>query len=185
MTAKLKTIDVKGKAYITVNERLKYFREAYPDHSLETVIVQVDDATALLQALIKNAEGRVLATGTAYERANTPGSMVNRTSHVENAETSAWGRALGNFGIGIDTSVASAEEVKTAQANQGAASPEQLALIGSLVKDLGKDEAKMWEFYGVRDGKPSAMQAATIITQLSAAKRNLAKEPDSLSTPQQ
>ena len=37
---------------------------------------------------------------------------------MENCETSAWGRALGNLGIGLDTSVASAEEVQNAIANQ-------------------------------------------------------------------
>jgi ssDNA-binding Zn-finger/Zn-ribbon topoisomerase 1 len=40
--------------------------------------------------------------------------MINKTSFVENCETSAWGRALGNLGIGIDDSIASAEEVDMA-----------------------------------------------------------------------
>ena len=43
---------------------------------------------------------------------------INETSYVENCETSAWGRALGNFGIGIDTSVASADEVVNATNSQ-------------------------------------------------------------------
>ena len=40
--------------------------------------------------------------------------MVNKTSYIENCETSAWGRALGNLGIGINESIASAEEVVSA-----------------------------------------------------------------------
>ena len=45
-------------------------------------------------------------------------TFINKTSYVENCETSAWGRALANFGIGLDTSVASADEVQNAIANQ-------------------------------------------------------------------
>ena len=57
-----------------------------------------------------------MATGLAQEKENS--SFINKTSFVENCETSAWGRALGNLGIGIDTAVASAEEVKNAILNQ-------------------------------------------------------------------
>ena len=46
------------------------------------------------------------------------GSFINKTSYVENCETSAWGRALANFGIGLGTSVASADEVANAIENQ-------------------------------------------------------------------
>jgi hypothetical protein len=41
-------------------------------------------------------------------------SYINKTSYVENCETSAWGRALANFAIGVDASVASADEVANA-----------------------------------------------------------------------
>ena len=62
--------------------------------------------------MVLNEDGRVIADGIAEE---TKGStFINKTSYIENCQTSAWGRALGNLGIGIDTSIASAEEVKTA-----------------------------------------------------------------------
>ena len=112
--SKLKTINIKGKQYVTVNERLKAFREHFEDYALETELVEVNDKQALIRATIKDPSGRIIATGTAYERADQKGSMVNATSHVENCETSAWGRALGNFGIGIDDSVATADEVVNA-----------------------------------------------------------------------
>ena len=54
-----------------------------------------------------------MATGFAEETLSDDWKNVNSTSMIENCETSAWGRALGNLGIGIDTSVASAEEVET------------------------------------------------------------------------
>src|SRR5688572_8471791 len=115
----LKTTNIKGKQYVEVNERLKYFREHFPGYSLETELIEVNPDTALMRAVIRDNQdgGRIIATGTAFERKDNPSSMVNKTSHVENCETSAWGRALGNFGIGIDSSVASAEEVHNAQAN--------------------------------------------------------------------
>mgnify|MGYP007029096494 CR=1 FL=1 len=57
-----------------------------------------------------------MAKGIAYEE--TGASRINSTSYVENCETSAWGRALANLGIGIDTSIASSSEVANAIANQ-------------------------------------------------------------------
>ena len=62
------------------------------------------------------SNGNVLATGHASEKDGS--SFINKTSALENAETSAVGRALGILGIGIDTSIASAEEVGNAVQNQ-------------------------------------------------------------------
>ena len=124
----MKSIDIKGKAYITVNERLKYFREqkAFEGWQLITEVIRFNDAQiiqlsspdkdgnslrgkpsdTLIKASIISNDGVVMATGHAYEKESS--SFINQTSFVENAETSAMGRALGNLGIGIDTSIASA-----------------------------------------------------------------------------
>ena len=67
-------------------------------------------------AEVTNNDGDVIATGTAYEKENS--TFINKTSYIENCETSAVGRALGMAGFGIDTSVASAEEVANAIKNQ-------------------------------------------------------------------
>jgi len=109
---KLKTVNIKGKEYVPVNERLKYFREHYPEYGLISEVIKADELSALIKASIVNQEGKVLADGTAFEIAGA--GYINKTSHVENAETSAWGRALGNFGIGIDASVATADEIVNA-----------------------------------------------------------------------
>jgi hypothetical protein len=110
---KLPTVNIKGKEYVMVKDRLKYFRETHStEFSLTTDIVKLDDNVCVLKAYIKDINGRVIAEGMASElKAN---SMINKTSYVENCETSAWGRALANFGIGIDDSVGSADEVATA-----------------------------------------------------------------------
>jgi|TARA_B100001250_G_C19802252_1_gene791635 hypothetical protein len=113
---KLKTTTIQGKQYVEVNERLKYFRATYPKFSLLSEVIEKTDTTILIKATIYNEKDRAVATGLAEEKAGS--SFINKTSHVENCETSAWGRALGNLGIGLDTSVASAEEVQNAIANQ-------------------------------------------------------------------
>ena len=112
----MKTIDVKGKPYVEVNERLKHFRENYKDWALESEIVSLENGVCVIKATVKNPEGIIKATGYAYEKEGS--TFINKTSFIENCETSAWGRALGNLGIGIDTSIASAEEVQNAVLNQ-------------------------------------------------------------------
>ena len=109
---KLKTIKIKGKEYVEVNERLKYFRNNYPNYSLTSKITHIDSEMVVIQSDILDPEGRVLASGHAHEEKSS--SFINKTSYVENCETSSWGRALANFGIGIDSSVASANEVDIA-----------------------------------------------------------------------
>jgi hypothetical protein len=113
---KLKTVNIKGKFYVEVNERLIYFRNNYPNFSLTSEVLEKTDKSILILATITNEEGKVIATGMAEEEKGS--TFINKTSYVENCETSAWGRALGNFGIGIDTSVASANEVGNAIVNQ-------------------------------------------------------------------
>lgn len=113
---KLKTVDIKGKDYVPVNERLKYFRQNHPLYTIETDIISLENGIVTIKAVIKDETGRVIATGHAQEKETS--SFINKTSYVENCETSAIGRALAVFGIGLDTSVASAEEMQTAILNQ-------------------------------------------------------------------
>lgn len=112
----MESIKIKGKDYVMVNERLKAFREEHKDYSLISEILNLSEESCVIKASILDESGRVLATGHAQEDKSS--SMINNTSFVENCETSAWGRALGNFGYGIDTSVASANEVAMAIAKQ-------------------------------------------------------------------
>jgi len=109
---KLKTIKIKGKEYVEVNERLKYFRKNYPNYTLSSEVTHIDSEMVVIKASIIDPDWVTKATGHAHEEKSS--SFINKTSYVENCETSAWGRALANFGIGIDSSVASADEVDTA-----------------------------------------------------------------------
>lgn len=112
----MKTIEIKGKPYVMVNERIKEFREQYKDWALVSELVSCDDNSCIVKAMVLDENGIVKATGYAQE--DRTSSMINKTSYVENCETSAWGRALANLGIGIDESIASAEEVNIAIAKQ-------------------------------------------------------------------
>lgn len=113
---KLRTVNIKGKEYVEVNERIKAFRDMYPTGSIMTDIVSNQDGMCVIKAVIV-VDNQIVATGHAYEKEGS--TFINKTSYVENCETSAIGRALGCFGIGIDTSVASVEEVANAIKQQG------------------------------------------------------------------
>ncbi len=107
---KLKTINIKGKAYVEVKERLKHFRKTYQhEYGLVTNVLHHNADSILIKAeIIDKSNGFVVADGIAFEESSS--SFINKGNYVENCQTSAWGRALGNFGIGIDSSVASYEE---------------------------------------------------------------------------
>lgn len=112
----LQSIDVKGKDYVMVNKRVQAFRQLAPQGSIQTEIVSLEDGVVTIKATVFDEDGKILATGHAQEKETS--SYINRTSFIENGETSAIGRALGFCGIGVDKSIASAEEVQNAIAQQ-------------------------------------------------------------------
>lgn len=111
-----KTGDKSVKEYAEVNQRIKAFRMVYPMGCIKTEMISNVNGVCIFRTEVMDENGILLGTGTAYEKEN--GSFINKTSYIENAETSSVGRALGMCGFGIDTSVASYEEVKNAQLNQ-------------------------------------------------------------------
>ena len=123
---RLKAIDVKGKGYVQVNERVKGFRELFPNGRIECEIIDLTDGVVTMKAFVYDEDGKLLATGFAQEKETS--SYINKTSFIENCETSAVGRALGWVGIGVDGSMASAEEVANAIKNQNKSSdPKEVA----------------------------------------------------------
>ena len=118
----MKSINIKGSEYITVNERLKYFRkEIAPikgseNWSIVEKLKFIDEKEGIFIVKIKDGNEKIVSKAHTHEyRDNT---YINKTSFLENGFTSALGRALGYLGIGIDTSIASADEVATAIHNQ-------------------------------------------------------------------
>jgi hypothetical protein len=114
----MKTINIKGKEYITVNERLIYFRNTneFKGFGIKEDIVSIDDTEGIFKVTIYDSNGEPIVSAHAQEYRDS--SYINKTSFVENGFTSALGRALGYLGIGIDTSIASANEVQNAVTNQ-------------------------------------------------------------------
>ena len=88
----------------------------YPQGQILTELLSNENGTCIFKAIVNDNEGKNLAIGTAYEKEGS--SFINKTSYIENCETSAVGRALGMAGFGIDTSIASAEEVANAMQQQ-------------------------------------------------------------------
>lgn len=108
-------VNIHGKQYQTVALRVKNFREKHPTYTLSTEIVSRDADCVVMKAVIADDKGRLIATGHSEEYRKA--SQINKTSALENAETSAIGRALAAFGLG-GTEFATADEVANAIAQQ-------------------------------------------------------------------
>lgn len=104
----INTMDIKGKEYCPVNERIIAFKKVYPEGRILTEIIREDDESILMKASIFD-EDKMLSTGHASE---TKKSGVNSISMLENCETSAVGRALGMAGFGIKTGIATEQDMQ-------------------------------------------------------------------------
>ncbi len=113
---RIKKIQIKGKQYATVAARVQAFRELCPDGTINTEIVDRQDGVVLMQARVLDENGKLLATGYAQEK--EAASMINKTSFIENCETSAIGRALAMIGLGSEENIASSQEVAAAISQQ-------------------------------------------------------------------
>lgn len=138
----IKQIDVKGKMYSEVSERLKAFRQVEPNGGVITEIISLDNGTCVMKATVLDGNGNVLGVGHAYEKENS--SYINKTSFIENCETSAVGRALGMCGFGIDTAISSYEEVTNVEAQKkgstkGKSAPKQgvQKMVEAFKKNFG------------------------------------------------
>ena len=161
----INTTPIQGRDYAEVNQRIKAFRMVHPSGAIITDMVSNEGGVCVFRATIYDEEQRVIGTGTAYEKEAS--NFINKTSYIENCETSAVGRALGMCGFGIDTSVASAEEVQNAIINQDEqtteriATPKQLEIIGKVY--VGENLAKLLEANGIKAIEELSMQKASDI----------------------
>ena len=106
-------VEIHGKVYLTVARRIKDFRdsERYEGWSITTKRKVTTGSLVEVRAVIKDERDRVIATGMAEE--DRAFGKINKTSALENAETSAVGRALAFLGLG-GSEIASADEVSNA-----------------------------------------------------------------------
>lgn len=115
-----KAIDIKGKQYVLVSDRIIYFNQEYPNGSIITELISEPDAPmVVMRAMVypnggddKTYNGRAF---TGWSQAKWGDGFINKASALENCETSAVGRALAMMGIGVIDSIASVDEINKAQ----------------------------------------------------------------------
>lgn len=112
--AKLKTINIKGKDYVQVNERIRFFTENYKKGAITTDVTFDGNYVRVRATVYPNMIEEPTRYFTGHAEEDRTQGNINKTNALENAETSAIGRALGIMGIGILDSVATAEEVSHA-----------------------------------------------------------------------
>lgn len=120
---KLPTVDIKGKDYVLVKDRIMAFNEAYPNGYIRTELVSpIESQIVIVKAIVTPDVDKPNRQFIDYSQETIGKGYINQTSALENASTSAVGRALAFLGIGIIESVASADEVKKALKSQPEAS---------------------------------------------------------------
>ena len=121
----MKTINIKGKEYVPVVERVKEFHKLYPNGNITTEILFNDDKRVVVKAIVtletkimlkttENGFGNSTDMGkvfTGHSQAEWGKGMMGGVA-LEVAETSAVGRALGFANIGLIDGIASADEMR-------------------------------------------------------------------------
>ena len=173
--AAIRTTDIKGKEYAEVNQRIKAFRMVYPEGFIITEMLSNQNGVCVFKASVgyydEKGEPVTVGVGTAYEKEGS--TFINKTSYIENCETSAVGRALGMAGFGIDTSVASYEEVQNAIANQTTERPATENQLEILRKQYTNENlARLLEANGLTRLEDMTMtRASEIIRQLNERRK--------------
>jgi hypothetical protein len=180
-------VNIHGKQYETVALRVKKFRDKHPSYRLTTEIVSRDDECVVMLAKIGNEQGDILATGHSEEYRHT--SQINRTSALENAETSAIGRALAALGLG-GTEFASADEVANAigQQKSGVIKPSDGAMdrvsadrrkaivdTATLIQDAMK-ESRVIDAYGYCESFSDPDEKVALWAMLDSKMRSAIKK---------
>ena len=181
--------------YIPVHERLARFFKDHPDGRVNTSILEHDreNGFVLVEAQIfrEQIDSKPASCGHAFEERSV--GYVNKTSYVENAETSAVGRALALLGYEIDRGIASREEMEKVERYEKAAeqtvvpsekngyvaaglsdlaSHKQVGMIKALAKNAGIDaDAECSDLLNCSLGELSKKGASSFIDHLTRISR--------------
>lgn len=134
-----KAVDIKGKKYVLVSDRILYFNETYPNGSITTELISDPNADMVVMKAtaipdITKPERKF----TGYSQATWGEGFINKTSALENCETSCVGRCLSMMGIGVIDSIASVDEIKKAEIQSGMT--RKVSPITALVKSINSIE---------------------------------------------
>ena len=165
VNSEIKGIDLKGKSYAMVAERVNAFRKLFPEGFIRTDVLSHDGTTVMMKASVgyfENGQEKILSTGLAQEVRGR--GMVNGTSYIEDCETSAVGRALGMMGLGLNGGgICSAEELANAVTAQRQMKEEEQAYCNPPIPEGGPVE-KVSKL-------PKEAQTVTEVTKWLAEKR--------------
>jgi hypothetical protein len=116
---KLPTVQIQGKDYTLVKDRILYFNETFPNGMIITEILSdLHEDRFLIRATVY-PDGFVQSRRfVGHSQAIVGDGYINKTSALENAETSAVGRALAMMGIGVIESIASGDEIHKAKSQE-------------------------------------------------------------------
>tara|TARA_R100001198_G_C5237679_1_gene215335 strand:+ start:2353 stop:2985 length:633 start_codon:yes stop_codon:yes gene_type:complete len=144
--------------YQKVADRQAIFKKEYPTHKITTHLLDTCIIEGKHQVIIKceilNGSNKVAATGIASEREGS--SSINKTSWVENAETSAIGRAFRALGIGDNENYASKEEVVNAKQKLGTVEKKEKVSKGKSLTEKAKKNTKKLDLSFITDNRKVA-----------------------------
>lgn len=141
-----RAIDIKGKKYVQVADRIIYFNENYPNGCIKTKILSElgADRVVIKASVYPDFVADYKRSFVAHSQALWGDGFINKTSAIENCETSAVGRALALMGIGVIDSVASVDEIEKAhiaeEQSKQTTNPRAIDEIKLLMIDKGITE---------------------------------------------
>lgn len=166
---------VKGKNYAEVAQRVQAFRKLIPGGYITTDILKIEDGIVYMKAeagyYAEDGRRVMLATGLAFERQDA--SNINKTSFIENCETSAIGRALGFIGLGSEKSIASAEEVTHAIETQEAIEKGQIPDPAQVRRQNVTANVSTVPTVPPTESQPPAPPANPVLDYLAAERENI------------
>lgn len=174
-TLKDKAIDIQGKKYVLVSDRVNYFNNTYPKGSIKTSLISKPESDVIvIKAIVTPDVDKPERVFTDYAQEVIGSSFINKTSAMENASTSAVGRALAYMGIGVLDSIASVDEINKANNRESNSSKtvteKQLEWIMGVAEKRWSDKAyEMAEkILGVKPEDVKVFDAKRAVDKLNA-----------------
>lgn len=131
----LKAIDIRGKAYVQVHTKVAAFVRSYPNGRIESEIIGNPENWVFIRSKVTPNVEHPERYFIGHSQAKWQGN-INGAAALENAETSAVGRALSMMGIGIEDGMCSADELEKAMS----APPQKADNVFSLERELVKNK---------------------------------------------
>ena len=152
-------VDIRGKDYRTVAYRVNEFRTSkdYDGWCINTDIIQQSEVEVTMKSIVTDQNGTVRGTGIANEVKGI--NPINKTSHIENCETSAIGRALASIGLAGEE-YASADELVNALKQQEESEQPEKVPSGRFNSDEAREH--LFDAAGYVIGKPPTGTVADI-----------------------